>query len=68
MLVEFPACIFDRLVCVTTSRGGLHDRCNANFGSATVVRGHAATDVALRDDADQLEVVCILNHRSATVA
>lgn len=68
MFVEFPARFFNRLIRATTRRRGLHDLFDANFGSAPVVSRHAATHVALGDDADQLEAFCILNHRRAAAA
>jgi hypothetical protein len=68
MLVELPARFFNRLIRVTTGRRGSHDRFDANFGSAAVISRHAATHVPLGNDADQLEIVCILDHRRAAVA
>jgi len=66
MLVEFPARIFNRLTRATTSGRGSHDLFDANFRSLAVISHHAATHIALSDDADQLETFCILNHRRAT--
>jgi len=68
MLEELPARFFNRLICVTTSRRGSHDLFDTNFGSMTVISRHAATHVALGDDADKLEVFCILNHGRAAAA
>ncbi|MDO8632377.1 MAG: hypothetical protein Q7R41_17990 [Phycisphaerales bacterium] len=68
MIVEFAARFFDRLICATTSRRGSHDLFDANFRSMAVIGRHAATDVALGDDADQLEGLYILNHRRAAAA
>jgi hypothetical protein len=68
MLVEFPARFCNWLVRATTRRRGTHDLVDANFGSTAVISRHAATHVALGDDADQLEVFCILNHRRAAAA
>jgi hypothetical protein len=68
MLVKFPARFFNRLIGVTTSRRGSHNLFDANFGSMAIISRHAATHVALGDDADQLEVFCTLNHRRAAAA
>ena len=68
MLVEFPAPFFNWLIRATTRRRGTHDRFDAYLRSAPVISRHAATHVALGDDADQLEVFCILNHRRAAAA
>jgi hypothetical protein len=68
MLVEFPARFFHRLACPTTSRQGSHDRFDAHVRRAPVISRHAATHVALGDDADELEVFCIFNHRRAAAA
>jgi hypothetical protein len=68
MLVELPARFGNWLICTTTRRRGTHDLVDANFGSTAVISRHAATHVALGDDADQLEVFCILNHRRAATA
>jgi hypothetical protein len=68
MLVEFSARFFNWLIRATTSRRGSHNLFDANFGSAPVISRHAATHVALGDDADQLEFFCILNHRRAATA
>ena len=62
MLVEFPAPFFNRLMRAATRRRRSHDLFHADFRSVTVISRHATTDVALRDDADQLEAFCILNH------
>jgi hypothetical protein len=68
MLVEFPARFFNWLIRATTRRRGAHDLFDANFRGTSVISCHAATHVALGDDADQLEVFCILNHRRAAAA
>jgi hypothetical protein len=68
MLVERPARFFNRLICATTSRRGSHDLFDAHFGSTAVISRHAATHVALGDDADQLHAVYTLNHRRAAAA
>ena len=66
MLVEFPAPFFNRLMRAATRRRGPHDLFDTNFGSVAAIRRHAATHVALGDDADQREVFRILNHWRAT--
>jgi hypothetical protein len=63
MLVELPARFFNRPARTTTGRQGSHDLFDAHFRSAPVISRHAATHVALGDDADQLKGFCILNHR-----
>lgn len=63
MLVGFPTYFFNPLARTTTNRQGLHDLFDAHLRSAPVISRHAATHVALGDDADQLVVFCILNHR-----
>jgi len=68
MLVEFPARFFNRLIRATTRRRGTHDLFDANFRSVPVISRHATTHVALRDDADQLEVFCVLNYWRAAAA
>jgi hypothetical protein len=68
MLVEFSARFFNGLIRATTRRRGAHDLVDAHVRRAPVVSGHAATDVALGDDADQLAVVGILNDRRAATA
>jgi hypothetical protein len=68
MLVEFPARYFNWLIRATARRRGTHDLFDANFGSTAVISRHAATHVTLGDDADQLEVFCILNHGRAAAA
>jgi hypothetical protein len=68
MLVELPARFFNRLLGATTRRRGTHDLSDADFGSTPIMSCHAATHVALGDDADQLECLYILNHRRAAAA
>ena len=68
MLVECPARFIDRLGCPTTRGRGAHDLFDANVRRTAVISRHAATHVALGDDADQLEAFCILNHRRAAAA
>ena len=65
MLVEFSARFFNGLIRATTRRRGVHDLVDANFRSMAVISRHAATHVALGDDADQLEIFRIFNHRRA---
>ena len=55
MLVEFSARFFNRLSRATTRRRGTHDLFDAYLRSTAVISRHAATHVALGDDADQLE-------------
>lgn len=62
VLVEFPARFFNRLMRAATSGRGTHDLFDANFRRVPVICRHATTDVALGDNADQLEAFCILNH------
>ena len=68
MLLEFPARFGNWLIRATTRRRRTHDLIDANFGSTAVISRHAATHVALGDDADQLEVFCVLDHRRAAAA
>ena len=68
MLVEFASRFVNWLIRPATGRPGPHDLFDANVGRAPVVSGHAATDVALGDNADQLEAFGILNHRRAAAA
>jgi len=68
MLVELPARCVNRLIRPTTRRRGTHDLFDAYLRSAPVISRHAATHVALGDDADQLEGFCILNHGRAAAA
>jgi hypothetical protein len=68
MLIEFSASFFNRLICATTRRRGTHDLFDAYLRSALVISRHAATHVALGNDADELEVLCILDHGRAATA
>jgi len=68
MLMEFPARFFNWLIRATTRGRGTHDLLDANLGSTAVISRHAATHVALGDDADQLEVFCVFNHGRAATA
>ena len=68
MLVEFASRFVNWLIRPATGRPGPHDLFDANFRRMAVISRHAATDVALGDNADQLEAFCILNHRRAAAA
>ena len=68
MLVKFPARFVDGLMRATTRRRRTHDLFDANLGSMSVISHHAATHVAFGDDADQLEVCGVRNHRRAAAA
>ena len=65
MLVELPARLFNRLMRATTRRRRVHDLVDAHVGCVTVISHHAATHVAFGDDADQLEIFGVRNHRRA---
>jgi hypothetical protein len=54
MLAQLPARFFNRLISVTASTRGSHDLFDADFGRSAVISRHAATHVALGDDAGQL--------------
>jgi hypothetical protein len=68
MLVEFSARFCNWFIRATTRSRGMHDVCDAHLRSAPVLSRHAATHVALGDDADQLEVFCVLNYGRAATA
>ena len=68
VFVQFPARFFNRLVRAATRREGTHDLFHANLQSPLVLRRHAATYIAFRDNADQLEVLRIGDHGRATAA
>jgi hypothetical protein len=68
MLVECASRFVNWLVHRTTGRRGPHDLFDANFRRMAVISRHAATDVTLGDNADQLEAFCILNNRRAAAA
>jgi hypothetical protein len=68
MLVEFASRFVNRLICPATGRRGPHDLFDANVRRTAVISRHAATNVALGDNADQLEAFYILNHRGAAAA
>lgn len=63
MRVEFPARYFNLLSPTTTGRQGSHDLFDTNFRSAPVIGRSTAPHAARGEDADQLEVFSILNHR-----
>lgn len=54
MLVEFASRFVNWLIRPATGRPGPHDLFDANFRRMPVIGRHAATDVALGDNADQL--------------
>jgi len=68
MLVEFASRFDNWLVHPTTGRRGPNDLFDANLRRMAVIGRHAATDVALGDNADQREAFCILNDRRAAAA
>ena len=63
MFGEFPSRVVHGFIRTAAGGRGTHDLFNADFGCKAVISRHAATHVALGDDADQLEWFCILNHR-----
>ena len=65
MLVELSARLLNRFLRVATGGRWAHDLSDANVGCSAVISRHAAAHVTLGDDADQLEVLGILNHRRA---
>ena len=68
MFVEFPPRFFYGCIRTAASGRGMHNFFDADFGGTAVISRDAATHVALGDDADQLEVFCILYHRGAAAA
>jgi len=68
MFVEFPPRFFHGFIRTAACGRGTHNFFDADFGSTAVISRYAATHVALGDDADQLEMFCILNHRRAAAA
>ena len=68
MLVEFASRFVNWLIRPATGRPGPHDLFDANVRRTAVISRHAATNVALGDNADQLEAFYILNHRGAAAA
>ena len=68
VLVEFASRFVNWLIRPATGRPGPHDLFDANVRRMAVISRHAATDVALGDNADQLGAFCILNHRRAAAA
>ena len=68
MLVEFASRFVNWLIRPATGRPGPHDLFDANVRPTAVISHHAATHVALGDNADQREAFYILNHRGAAAA
>jgi len=68
MLMEFVARLFHGFIRTAARGRGTHNFFDADFGSTAVISRHAATHVALGDDSDQLEVLCILYYRCAATA
>ena len=68
MLVEFASRFVNWLIRPATGRPRPHDLLDAHVRRMAVISGHAATDVTLGDNADQLEAFGILNHRRAAAA
>ena len=68
MLVEFASPFVNGLIRPATGRPGPHDLFDANVRRTAVISRHATTDVALGDNADQLEAFGILNHGRAAAA
>lgn len=68
MLVKFPARFLHGFIRATTRRRRAHDRCDRYLRRASVICGHAATHVALGDDADQFYAVSLLHDRRAAAA
>ena len=68
MFVEFPPRFLHGFIRTAASGRGTHNFFDADFGSTAVVSRHAATHVALGNDADQLEILCIFYHRRAAAA
>ena len=68
MLVEFASRFVNWLIRPATGRPGPHDLFDANVRRRAVISRHAATDVALGDNADQFEEFSIFNHRRAAAA
>ena len=68
MLVEFASRFVNWLVHPATGRPEPPDLFDANVRRLAVISRHAATHVALGDNADQCETFYILNHRRAAAA
>ena len=68
MLVEFASPFVNGLIRPATGRPGPHDLFDANVRRTAVISRHAATNVALGDNADQCQAFYILNHRGAAAA
>ena len=68
MLVEPASTVFDGRLRITARGCGTHDVCDADVGAASVIRRHAAADVTLGDDANQLEVFGVCHDWCAAAA
>ena len=68
MFGEFPSRVVHGFIRTAAGGRGTHDLFNADFGCKAVISRHAATHVALGDDADQREIVRIRYHRCASAA
>ena len=68
MIVECAPRLVNWLIRTTTRGRGAHDLSDANFRCTAVISRYAATHVTLSDDADDLEVVCVLDDRRAAAA
>jgi len=68
MFGECPSRVIHGFLRTAAGGRGTHDRFNADFGCKAVISRHAATHVALGDDADQLEIVRIRYYRYASAA
>jgi hypothetical protein len=68
MFMEFLLRDFERVIRAAASRCGTHNISDAHVGRLTVLGSHMVTDVALGHDADEIEILFILNHRCAPAA
>jgi hypothetical protein len=69
VFVEFPLRFVKRIILTATRRRcGTHNVLDAYLGSLNILSGDAVTDVALGDDADEIETFFILNHRGTTAS
>jgi hypothetical protein len=68
MIVEFAPRFVNRLIRATTRGRGAHNLSDAHLRCTAVISRDATTHVALGDDADNREVVCILDDRRAAAA
>ena len=68
VLLELASRFVNGLIRPATGRPGPHDLFDANVRRMAVISRHAATDVTLGDNADQLEAFGILNLRRAAAA